>query len=75
VFRRELLDRIALVEDRFGFEPEFTAKVAKLRRADGSPLRIVEVPVSYDRRGYGSGKKIGFGDALHAVRCIRRYSR
>lgn len=75
VFRRELLDRITLVEDRFGFEPEFTAKVAKLRRADGSPLRIVEVPVSYDRRGYGSGKKIGFADALHAVRCIRRYSR
>jgi len=75
VFPRKLLDRIELIEDRFGFEPEFTAKIARLTRDDGSPLRIIEVPITYDRRGFSEGKKIHFGDALHAVRCIWRYRR
>jgi len=75
VFPRHLLDRIELQEDGFGFEPEFTAKIARLRRDDGSPLRIVEVPVTYDRRGFDEGKKIGLADAVHAIRCIFRYRR
>jgi len=75
VFPRQLLERIELREDGFGFEPEFTATVARLKREDGSPLRIVEIPVSYDRRGFDEGKKIGLADAVHAIRCIWRYRR
>ncbi len=67
VFRRDVLSRITIREDRFGVEPELTAKVARLG------ARVVEVPISYSRRGYAEGKKIGPRDAVRAVWCIVRY--
>ncbi len=66
-FRRELLDEIHLEEDRFGIEPELTAKVAQLG------VRVYEVPISYHGRTYAEGKKIGLKDAFRAVYCIMRY--
>jgi glycosyltransferase involved in cell wall biosynthesis len=70
VFRREVLQGIELRSDRFGFEPEITAKIAKKR--DPS-WRIYEVPISYSGRTYEEGKKIGLKDALQAFFCILRY--
>jgi glycosyltransferase involved in cell wall biosynthesis len=67
-FRREVLASIVLREDRFGFEPEVTAKVARGR------WRIFEVPISYYGRTYEEGKKIGWRDGLHALRCVLRYN-
>jgi glycosyltransferase involved in cell wall biosynthesis len=69
VFRREVIQGLDLREDRFGFEPEVTAKVAKGR------WRVYEVGISYYGRTYAEGKKIGWRDGLHAARCIVRYSR
>ena len=68
VFRREVLERIRLEEDRFGFEPEVTAKVARLG------VRIFEVGVSYAGRTYEEGKKIGWKDGVRAVWCILKYN-
>lgn len=68
VFRRDALRGMVLRENRFGFEPEITAKLA--RRG----CRIVECPVSYDSRGYEEGKKIGVRDGLRALWCILRYA-
>ncbi|MEY4605991.1 MAG: glycosyltransferase family 2 protein [Ilumatobacteraceae bacterium] len=68
VFRREVIQAIQIEEDRFGFEPEITAKVAKAR------LVVYEVGISYSGRTYAEGKKIGFRDALRALYCILRYS-
>ena len=70
VFRREILAQIDVVENRFGFEPEITAKVARL---PGRP-RIYEVGISYSGRTYEEGKKIGFRDAVRALYCIVRYN-
>jgi glycosyltransferase involved in cell wall biosynthesis len=67
--RRENAAELMLREDRFGFEPEFAAKVAR------HGCRIVEVPVSYNPRKRSAGKKIGFLDGLRALWCIVRYSR
>jgi len=67
VFRSDVLRRIEIEEDRFGFEPEITAKLARLG------LRIYEVGISYDGRGYDEGKKIGFRDAVRALWCIAKY--
>jgi glycosyltransferase involved in cell wall biosynthesis len=67
VFRRDLLQSLTLEQNRFGFEPEITAKLAR-RKA-----RIVEVPISYDPRSHEAGKKIGWKDGLQAIRCIFRY--
>jgi glycosyltransferase involved in cell wall biosynthesis len=67
-FRRGLLDRLVLEEDRFGFEPEFTAKVARLR------CRVFEVGVSYAGRTYAEGKKITWKDGVSALRCIITYN-
>jgi glycosyltransferase involved in cell wall biosynthesis len=67
-FRREVLESIELEEDRFGIEPEITAKVA----AGG--WRVYEVGVSYSGRTYEEGKKIGWRDGLRALFCIVRYS-
>jgi len=67
VFRRPVLEAINLQQDRFGFEPEITAKVARLR------ARVYEVPISYNGRTYQEGKKIGFKDALQALGCIVWY--
>jgi glycosyltransferase involved in cell wall biosynthesis len=69
VFRREVIQSLNLREDRFGFEPEITAKVAK------GGWRIYEVGISYSGRSYDEGKKIGWRDGVHAARCIVRYSR
>jgi glycosyltransferase involved in cell wall biosynthesis len=70
VFRREVLEGITLKSDRFGFEPEVTAKVAKKRNP---AWRIYEVPISYSGRTYEDGKKIGLKDAFGAFYCIVRY--
>jgi len=69
VFRREILQKITLCEDRFGFDPEFTAKVAKLDN-----IRIYEVPISYYGRTYAEGKKIGWKDGIAALWYIVKYS-
>lgn len=68
VFRRDVLERITIEEDRFGFEPEITAKLAKLR------VRIYEMGISYSGRTYPEGKKIGWKDGISAVRCIIKYN-
>ncbi|MGE3805845.1 MAG: glycosyltransferase family 2 protein [Gemmataceae bacterium] len=70
VFRREVLTDITLKSNRFGFEPEITAKVAKHRTPR---WRIYEVPISYSGRTYEEGKKIGLKDAFNAFYCIVRY--
>ncbi len=67
-FRREVLDTIDLEEDRFGFEPEITAKVAR------GGWRIYEVGIAYAGRTYAEGKKIGWRDGVRALVCIIRYS-
>ncbi|MGH7822819.1 MAG: glycosyltransferase family 2 protein [Candidatus Binatia bacterium] len=67
VFRREVVDRIQIRSDRFNFEPEITAKVAKAR------YRIYEVPISYSGRTYEEGKKIGFRDGLSALWSIFKF--
>jgi glycosyltransferase involved in cell wall biosynthesis len=67
-FRREVLEKIDLQEPRFGFEPEVTAKVARLG------CRIYEVPVSYSGRTYAEGKKINWKDGFSALRCILKYN-
>ncbi|MBP7865192.1 MAG: glycosyltransferase family 2 protein [Acidobacteria bacterium] len=68
VFRREILHKIRIEENRFGFEPEITAKVAKLR------CRVYEVGVSYAGRTYQEGKKIGWKDGFRALWCIVKYN-
>lgn len=68
VFRREIIQALDLREDRFGIEPEITAKVAR------SGARIYEVGVSYSGRTYAEGKKIGWRDGFQALRCIVVYS-
>ena len=65
--RRDLLQKITLNEKRFGFEPEFTLKIARLHP------RVWQVPVSYAPRSYGEGKKINWKDGVSAVRCILQY--
>jgi glycosyltransferase involved in cell wall biosynthesis len=68
LFRREIIQKIKIEEDRFGFEPEITAKVAALK------VRIYEVAISYNGRTYAEGKKIGWRDAFHALWCILKYN-
>ncbi len=68
VFRREVLDRMSIEENRFGFEPEVTAKIAKL------DCRIYEVGISYYGRTYREGKKIAWRDGLRALWCILKYN-
>jgi glycosyltransferase involved in cell wall biosynthesis len=67
-FRRQLIQSITIEEDRFGFEPEVTAKVSRLK------ARIYEVPISYHGRTYEEGKKIGWRDGFRALYCIVRYN-
>jgi glycosyltransferase involved in cell wall biosynthesis len=66
-FNREVIKDIQIEQDRFGIEPEITAKLA--RRG----YRFTEVPISYDSRGYDEGKKIGIKDLINAIYCIGRY--
>ena len=68
VFRREVIQSIPIEEDRFGFEPEITVKIAKRR------LRIYEVGISYWGRTYEEGKKIGWKDGVRALWCLLKYS-
>lgn len=68
VFRREIIQRVVIEENRFGFEPEITAKVAKMHP------RIFEVGISYAGRTYEEGKKIGWRDGVRAIYCIVRYN-
>ncbi len=67
-FRREIIQSIEIEEDRFGFEPEITAKVAKMH------CRIYEVGISYYGRTYKEGKKISWKDGFAAVKCILKYN-
>lgn len=68
VFRREIVQGISIQENRFGFEPEITAKIAKLE------CRIFEVGISYYGRTYKEGKKIGWKDGFRAIYCIIKYN-
>ena len=68
VFRREIIQGIRIEENRFGFEPEITAKVAKAR------FRVFEVGISYAGRTYEEGKKIGWKDGVKALYCIVKYN-
>jgi glycosyltransferase involved in cell wall biosynthesis len=68
VFRREILEQITIEEDRFGFEPEITAKIAKLK------CRVYEVGISYSGRTYEEGKKISWKDGLWTIWCILKYN-
>jgi glycosyltransferase involved in cell wall biosynthesis len=70
VFRREVLEGVKLKSNRFGFEPEITAKIAKRRNP---AWRVYEIPISYSGRTYEEGKKIGLKDAFTALYCIVRY--
>jgi glycosyltransferase involved in cell wall biosynthesis len=67
-FRREIIQSIRIEENRFGFEPEITAKVAKLG------VRVYEVGISYYGRTYAEGKKIGYKDGFRAIYCIVKYN-
>jgi glycosyltransferase involved in cell wall biosynthesis len=68
VFRREVIQPIRLEEDRFGFEPEITVKIARRN------LRIYEIGISYSGRTYAEGKKIGWKDGVRALWCLVKYS-
>ena len=67
-FRRDVIQSIDIEEKRFGFEPEITAKLSRMR------IRIREVPISYHPRTNEEGKKIGFKDGIRAIICIFKYS-
>jgi glycosyltransferase involved in cell wall biosynthesis len=67
-FRREVIQSIRIEENRFGFEPEITAKVAAMG------VKVYEVGISYNGRTYAEGKKIGWKDGFSAIRCILKYS-
>ena len=67
-FRREIIEDVTIKENRFGFEPEITAKIAQLR------CRVYEVGISYFGRTYEEGKKIDWKDGVRAIYCILRYN-
>jgi hypothetical protein len=67
VFKKSVLDRIKLKSKRFGFEPEVTIKISKMK------VRIYEVPISYSGRDYSEGKKIGWKDGFAAIFHLIRY--
>ena len=67
-FKREIIQSIEIKEDRFGFEPEVTAKVARQN------LRVYEIGISYYGRTYSEGKKIGWKDGARAIYCILKYN-
>jgi glycosyltransferase involved in cell wall biosynthesis len=69
LFKREIIQQISLKENRFGFEPEVTAKVARIKG-----IRIYEVGISYYGRTYAEGKKINWKDGLRAIYCIIKYN-
>ena len=67
MFTKEILDKIHLTENKFGFEPEFTAQIAKIN------CRISEVGIKYKNRSYEEGKKITWKDGIHALKVIIKY--
>ena len=69
LFRTDIIKQIAIKENRFGFEPEITAKIAKI-----PDIRIYEVGISYYGRTYAEGKKINWKDGFRAIWCIFRYN-
>jgi glycosyltransferase involved in cell wall biosynthesis len=69
VFKRDIIQGIKIEENRFGFEPEIIAKIAKIKN-----IRIYETGISYYGRSYEEGKKIGWKDGLSAIRCIIKYN-
>ena len=69
VFRKDIIQNIKIEEDRFGFEPEITAKISKIK-----DIRIYEVGISYYGRTYNEGKKINWKDGIRAVICILKYN-
>ena len=68
VFKKDIISKIDLVENRFGFEPEITAKLSRLK------CRMYEVGVSYNGRTYAEGKKINWKDGVRAIYCILKYN-
>ena len=68
-FRRQIIEKIRIEENRFGFEPEIVAKASKIKG-----IRIYEVPISYYGRTYAEGKKINWRDGVSALRCIIKYN-
>lgn len=68
MFTRKVADKLDLQEKRFGMEPEFTAKIARMKS------RVYEVGISYSGRNYDQGKKIGWKDGFHAIWCILKYN-
>jgi glycosyltransferase involved in cell wall biosynthesis len=68
VFTREVKERLVITSERFGFEPEFTARVARMG------VHIYEVPISYHGRTYAEGKKIGWRDGLEAMWCVLKFN-
>jgi len=72
VFRKEIIKDVDIEENRFGFEPEITAKMAKIVRE--KKARLKEVPISYNARSYEEGKKIGLKDGIRALWCILKYN-
>lgn len=71
-FRRDVIQSIDIKENRFGFEPEITAKVSAKVRA--GKIKMAEVPISYYPRSFEEGKKIGYKDGLRAIYCIFKYA-
>jgi glycosyltransferase involved in cell wall biosynthesis len=68
VFKREVVEKLEITSNRFGVEPEMTAKIAQMK------CRIYEVPISYFGRDYAEGKKIGWKDGVQAIWCIVKYN-
>jgi hypothetical protein len=68
MFTKDVAERLKIKEDRFGFEPEFTIKVAKLK------ARVYEMGISYSGRNYAEGKKIHWHDGVRAIYCLFKYS-
>lgn len=69
VFKKEVIKQITVEENRFGFEPEITAKISRMKG-----VKIYEVGISYDGRTYAEGKKIGWRDGVRAVWCVLKYN-
>jgi len=73
VFRRQVVEQLTIESNRFGVEPELTAKIARMK-FDGHKVRIYEVPVSYFGRDFAEGKKIGIKDGFQALWCIIKFN-
>ena len=69
LFKADLVKGLTLKENRFGFEPEVTAKISRIKE-----IRVYEVGISYYGRSYAEGKKIGWKDGFRAIYCILKYN-